>query len=75
MRCVLFIGSTLAEPHDEVWWYEGTSRTGSLRVHSLTTGATQVPWQVICSQSSALRCGMARSRWTSTACTGYNLLR
>jgi hypothetical protein len=43
VHCVLFIGSTPAEPHDEVWWYEGSSRSGSLRVHSLTTGATQVP--------------------------------
>ncbi len=41
MRCILFIGSTPAEPHDEVWWSEGASRQGSIFVHSLTTGATQ----------------------------------
>ena len=43
VHCVLFIGSTSAEPHDEVWWSEGSMRSGSLKVHSLTTGATQVP--------------------------------
>jgi hypothetical protein len=64
VRCVLFIGRTLTEPHDEVWWYEGSSRAGSLRVHSLTTGATQVPWHVFCS--------LVASVWHSSNLTGQS---
>ena len=38
----VFIGATQAEPYDEIWWSEGSTRSSYLYVHSLTTGATQV---------------------------------
>jgi hypothetical protein len=80
VHCILFIGSTSAEPHDEVWWSEGSVRSGSLKVHSLTTGATQVPppWQHTCpwqlgpqSVADCSTTGVTWWKWTSQVCCAH----